>query len=142
MVESVPAGSVAVPGHSSTKLTYADYLLFADDGLRHEIIGGEYFVTPSPVTRHQRISMNLSCTSPGSARTLYSRLDHELTYWRSRSQFEVDFVVGHTTGIEVKSKARVSHRAVGRHALGLVPCRPFTERTHEETPSTGALSVR
>lgn len=40
----------------------------------------------------------------------YSRLDHELTYWRSRSQFEVDFVVGDQIGIEVKSKSRVSPR--------------------------------
>ena len=40
----------------------------------------------------------------------YHRLDHELTYWRSRSQFEVDFVVGDRIGIEVKSKARVSPR--------------------------------
>jgi len=38
----------------------------------------------------------------------YHRLDHELTYWRSRSQFEVDFLVGDEVGIEVKSKARVS----------------------------------
>jgi Uma2 family endonuclease len=59
MVQSVLAQSVAVPGHPSTKLTYADYVLFPDDGLRHEIIGGEHFVTPSPVTRHQRISLNL-----------------------------------------------------------------------------------
>jgi Uma2 family endonuclease len=59
MVQSVLARSVAVPGHSSTKLTYTDYLLLPDDGLRHEIIGGEHFVTPSPVTRHQRISLNL-----------------------------------------------------------------------------------
>ena len=29
------------------------------DGLRHEIIDGEHYVTPSPVTRHQRISRNL-----------------------------------------------------------------------------------
>ncbi|HEX9879273.1 MAG TPA: AAA family ATPase [Candidatus Binatia bacterium] len=40
----------------------------------------------------------------------YHRLDHELTYWRSRSQFEVDFVVGDQVGIEVKSKGRVSPR--------------------------------
>ena len=46
--------------HSSTKLTYEDYLQFPDDGLRHEIIGGEHFVTASPVTRHQRISLNLT----------------------------------------------------------------------------------
>ncbi len=40
----------------------------------------------------------------------YHRLNHELTYWRSRSQFEVDFLVGDEVGIEVKSKARVSPR--------------------------------
>jgi len=45
--------------HSTTKLTYADYLRFPDDGLRHEIIDGEHYVTPSPATRHQRISRNL-----------------------------------------------------------------------------------
>jgi hypothetical protein len=44
------------PGFSPTKLTYADYLRFPDDGLRHEIIGGEHYVTASPATRHQRIS--------------------------------------------------------------------------------------
>ena len=47
------------PGHPSTKLTYADYELFPDDGLRHEIIAGEHYVTASPVTRHQRISRDL-----------------------------------------------------------------------------------
>lgn len=46
-------------GHSSTKLTYADYVLFPDDGLRHEIIEGEHYVTPSPSMRHQRISGRL-----------------------------------------------------------------------------------
>src|SRR5262249_45287523 len=29
------------------------------DGLRHEIIEGEHYVTPSPATRHQRILGNL-----------------------------------------------------------------------------------
>jgi Uma2 family endonuclease len=47
------------PGHSPTKLTYADYVLFPDDGLRHEIIDGEHYATPSPATRHQRIAGNL-----------------------------------------------------------------------------------
>jgi Uma2 family endonuclease len=45
--------------HRSTKLTYADYLSFPDDGLRHEIIDGKHYVTPSHVTRHQRISLRL-----------------------------------------------------------------------------------
>ena len=44
---------------SSTKLTYADYVALPDDGLRHEIIDGEHYVSPSPATRHQRISRNL-----------------------------------------------------------------------------------
>jgi uncharacterized protein len=49
----------------------------------------------------------------------YRRLDHDLTYWRSRSQFEVDFVVGDQLGVEVKSKARVSPRDYkGLLALG------------------------
>ena len=44
---------------SGVKLTYDDYLLFPDDGLRHELIDGEHYVTPAPILRHQRISRNL-----------------------------------------------------------------------------------
>ena len=36
-----------------TRLTYDDFLLFPDDGLRHEIIDGEHYVTPSPNKGHQ-----------------------------------------------------------------------------------------
>jgi Uma2 family endonuclease len=59
MVHSVPQEVAVEPGHSSTKLTYADYELFPDDGLRHEIIDGEHDVTASPITRHQRFSLSL-----------------------------------------------------------------------------------
>ena len=41
------------------KLTIEDYLLFPDDGKRHELIDGDHYVTPSPNTRHQRISGKL-----------------------------------------------------------------------------------
>lgn len=44
-------------GHS--KLTYDDLLRLPDDDLRHEIIDGEHYVTPSPLIRHQRISREL-----------------------------------------------------------------------------------
>ena len=44
----------------SVKFTYEDYLLFPEDGRRHEIMEGEHFVTPSPSTKHQRISLRLS----------------------------------------------------------------------------------
>jgi Uma2 family endonuclease len=37
------------------KLTYADFLRFPDDGLRHELIDGEHYVTPSSATVHQRL---------------------------------------------------------------------------------------
>lgn len=40
----------------------------------------------------------------------YRRRDNPLTYWRSRSQLEVDFVVGDAVAIEVKAKSRVSTR--------------------------------
>lgn len=41
------------------KLTYDDFVLFPDDGRRHELIDGEHYVTPSPNLRHQRISGRL-----------------------------------------------------------------------------------
>ena len=44
---------------SGMKLTYEDFLLFPDDGQRHELIDGEHYVTPSPNTKHQRVSGNL-----------------------------------------------------------------------------------
>ena len=44
---------------SRIKLTYDDFVLFPDDGKRHELIDGEHYVTPSPVTKHQRIVVRL-----------------------------------------------------------------------------------
>src|SRR5262245_5941704 len=43
------------PVDPAVKLTYDDFLLFPDDGERHELIDGEHYVTPSPNIRHQRI---------------------------------------------------------------------------------------
>mgnify|MGYP002629228980 CR=1 len=37
------------------RLTYDDFLLFPEDGKRHEIIDGEHYVTPSPNRRHQQL---------------------------------------------------------------------------------------
>lgn len=44
---------------SRTKLTYADYRLFPDDGRRHEIIDGEHLVNPAPSPYHQLVSTRL-----------------------------------------------------------------------------------
>lgn len=43
------------PAGPGLKLTYDDFVLFPDDGKRHELIDGEHYVTPSPNTRHQTI---------------------------------------------------------------------------------------
>ena len=40
------------------KLTYDDFVQFPDDGLRHELIDGEHYVTPSPNTKHQTVSIS------------------------------------------------------------------------------------
>ena len=40
----------------------------------------------------------------------YRGRDDPLNYWRSRSQLEVDLVIGDAVGIEVKARPRVSVR--------------------------------
>jgi Uma2 family endonuclease len=47
------------PASSGVKLTYDDYVLFPEDGQRHELIDGEHVVTPAPNRRHQAIAGNL-----------------------------------------------------------------------------------
>ncbi len=42
------------------KLTYDDLLLFPNDGKRHELIDGEHIMSPSPKTKHQKASINLT----------------------------------------------------------------------------------
>jgi Uma2 family endonuclease len=56
MTPPPPPEGLGAPG---VKLTYDDFLLFPDDGRRHELIDGEHYVTPSPNIRHQRISRRL-----------------------------------------------------------------------------------
>jgi predicted AAA+ superfamily ATPase len=38
----------------------------------------------------------------------YHMLDHDLTYWRTYSKFEVDFVIKDKLALEVKSKSRIT----------------------------------
>jgi Uma2 family endonuclease len=51
----------------ATRLTYEDFLLFPDDGKRHELIDGEHYVTPAPSVRHQRILQHLNRLLDGFA---------------------------------------------------------------------------
>jgi Uma2 family endonuclease len=55
----MPERNGMTPSGSRVKLTYDDFVLFPDDGKRHELIDGEHYVTPSPSIRHQVISGRL-----------------------------------------------------------------------------------
>jgi len=44
---------------TALKFTYDDYLLFPDDGKRHELLDGDHVMSPAPTTKHQKISGNL-----------------------------------------------------------------------------------
>jgi len=56
----MPGSDRVNPANPGLKLTYDDFVLFPDDGKRHELIDGEHYVTASPNMRHQQISMNLT----------------------------------------------------------------------------------
>ena len=51
----------ALPNPRGVKLTYDDFVLFPDDGLRHELIDGEHYVTPSPNSSTRRFSSTCTC---------------------------------------------------------------------------------
>ena len=57
-MELVPGTDDSEP-RPGVKLTYDDFVLFPDDGKRHELIDGEHYVTPSPNPKHQQVSANL-----------------------------------------------------------------------------------
>ena len=45
--------------HKPVPFTYREYALLPDDGRRHELIEGDFYVTPSPNTSHQTVSRRL-----------------------------------------------------------------------------------
>jgi Uma2 family endonuclease len=69
------------------RLTYDDFVLFPDDGKRHEIIDGVHYVTPSPRLRHQDLVGRLHgaffvylLEHPEAGRVFLSPLDVVLSY--------------------------------------------------------------
>jgi hypothetical protein len=61
----MPGPDEMKPSTAGVKLTYDDFLLFPDDGQRHELIDGEHHVTPSPNTRHQDVLLRLTLSVGG-----------------------------------------------------------------------------
>jgi Uma2 family endonuclease len=49
----------------SVRLTYNDYLLFPEDGQRHELIDGEHYVSPAPSLKHQDVLLELALALGG-----------------------------------------------------------------------------
>ncbi len=70
---------------STRKLRYQDFLLFPDDGQRHELIAGEHYVTPSPNLWHQELLQRLNLElalhlrQHGGGRLFFAPLDCVLT---------------------------------------------------------------
>lgn len=54
----MPGSDHVKPAPPGVKLTYDDLLLLPEDGLRHELIDGEHFVSASPNLKHQRVLGN------------------------------------------------------------------------------------
>ncbi|MBI3492216.1 MAG: hypothetical protein HY047_10615, partial [Acidobacteria bacterium] len=53
-----PGSDEMKPAGPGVKLTYDDYVLFPEDGRRHELIDGEHYVTPTPIRKRQAIVTN------------------------------------------------------------------------------------
>jgi Uma2 family endonuclease len=49
-----------IPGTITTRITYHDLRAMPDDGKQYEVIDGELYVNPSPITKHQIAVVNLS----------------------------------------------------------------------------------
>ena len=92
--------------HPGRRLTYDDLLLFPEgDGVRHEIIDGVHYVTPSPSLRHQdlvgRLYLaigNFLATRPGIGRIFLSPLDVVFTI-HDVVEPDLVFVAGDQTDI-------------------------------------------
>jgi Uma2 family endonuclease len=73
---------MATSSQFDARLTYDDLARMPDDGMRHEIIDGVHYVTPSPVRRHQQLLGRLHVAvakyleaHPGSGEVYLSPLD-------------------------------------------------------------------
>jgi Uma2 family endonuclease len=73
---------------ADTRFTYDDFLLFPDDGKRHEIIDGDHYVTASPNTRHQvvcgRLHLaigNFLAEHPDLGRVFFAPFDVVFSYF-------------------------------------------------------------
>ena len=79
---------MATPSSFGARLTYDDLVRIPEDGMRHEIVDGVHYVTPSPVRRHQQLLGRLHLAvaqyleaHPGSGEVYLSPLDTVFSQW-------------------------------------------------------------
>ncbi len=120
------------PAPRDTRLTYEDFLLFPDDGRRHELIDGEHYVTPSPNTRHQelvgRLHFELALYLRGhreAGRVFLAPFDVIFTRW-DVVEPDLLFVAGDQASIITDKNVQ------GPPALMVEVLSPGTRRTDEQ----------
>ncbi|MGE3491841.1 MAG: Uma2 family endonuclease [Vicinamibacterales bacterium] len=94
-----------------TRLTYDDFVRFPDDGLRHELIDGVHYVTPSPATRHQQLSGRLHLAigtyleqHPDAGQLFYAPFDVLFSRW---DVVEPDLLLISADQLEILTAANV-----------------------------------
>ena len=87
------------------RLTYDDFILFPDDGKRHELIDGVHYVTPAPRLRHQDLVGRLyvaiaACLveHPTAGRVFLSPVDVVMSF-HDIVVPDLIFIAGDQTGI-------------------------------------------
>ena len=120
------------PAPRDTRLMYEDFLLFPDDGRRHELIDGEHYVTPSPNTRHQelvgRLHFELALYLRGhreAGRVFLAPFDVIFTRW-DVVEPDLLFVAGDQASIITDKNVQ------GPPALMVEVLSPGTRRTDEQ----------
>ena len=97
--------AMSTSARPGSRLTYDDLLQFPDDGLRHELIDGEHYVTPRPILRHQRLLGRLHLAiaeyvraHPAIGEVLLSPFDIVFSKW-DVVEPDLIFVAGDQPGI-------------------------------------------
>ncbi len=100
-----------VETHKRKAIATAKFYLF-DNGVKHTLLRTEALERNSDLYGS---SFEAFIANELRAYLSYMRVKKELTFWRSKSQYEVDFLVGRQTAIEVKATQRVTDK----HLKGL-----------------------
>ena len=107
ILEDTLTGYQLVPYQKTKKrkaISTAKFYLF-DIGVAHRLVGRNQV---SPKTPEYGAALEHLIFLELRAYLDYTRNFETLTFWRTRSKYEVDFLVGNSVAIEVKSKKRIT----------------------------------